>query len=220
MTARLLAVLLLCPAVVLGQTVYNPSFIAWDKDPVDDERITRYVLVLTDDLGRAWPELVVPSSLRQEETATTWRLPWSAFPSLPVGRTYTLRLRACTDEGGCSDASNPAPGTARVQSCVAAGKLVLPGLAVGPLLPSPRVGAFMTLAWTATLAARPRSLRVDLIGDGQPAWYVPVQQSEFAFTTVVGPFARAGTFAVEAAVTDENGCEASLPFGSRLTVVP
>lgn len=218
---RSLILSVLFSSTVFAQTVYNPQWVAWDKetDPPETSPITHYYLQVTDDTGRVWPELLAPVSARVEETPTTWKIPFYTFPGFPVGRNYSVRFRAC-NVIGCSDVSAPAPGTFRTSACVRTVG-VLPSMAYLSVTPPLKRGTISVVEFqTTNLPGRARQLRVALVGSGQPAWYIPLQGEGTTLRAQIGPPTRTGTFTLDAWVVDDQGCDVTLPTGTRLTVLP
>lgn len=61
---------------------------------------------------------------------------------------------------------------------------------------------------------------VDLMGDGHPAWYVPLADGRGDVTLAVGPPRRAGRYQVAIEAADSRGCTGSIGFGPFVTVQP
>lgn len=83
-----------------------------------------------------------------------------------------------------------------------------------------RVGAMSLLAVVVTGANPVSALVVDLIGDGQPAWYYVVPDARAGVEVAVGPMKRAGTYEITLLATDTRGCQVTLTPRTFITVGP
>ena len=92
---------------------------------------------------------------------------------------------------------------------------------VGPLPPTFARNALIELPIHVFSASNVVSIRVDLIGDGQPGWYyvtVDMADGRPTLTALWGPLTRAGRFEMTVAIVDAQGCEATLGTRTWITV--
>lgn len=88
-------------------------------------------------------------------------------------------------------------------------------LTVDPL-PGLTVGQLATVGVTVTGPSPVHSVVLDLVSDGQPAWYYVLGDARGSQHYTVGPFKKRGRSEFTARAVDEMGCE--IANGVRLFV--
>ena len=58
----------------------------------------------------------------------------------------------------------------------------------------------------------------DLLGDGRPAWALPLADGRGRVVAQVGPLGPAGTYELEVTVEDSRGCQTALVPRPRVTI--
>lgn len=227
----------LLAGVLLAQTsppVYNPVGLQFDHDLVGGVDVTdHYQLGFMKDAGENTllnflfthdvpKSILVPSPLPEGATVGTYTIPFERIPALPVGTTYRAVLYAVDAEQRASFPSNITPEAFRFNACALAGAagVQLPSIAV-PTWPELTTGQGVTLTLHLTAPHDVQFVMLDLIGDGLPAWYfvTKVAPGKPATAQVFwGPLPKTGQYEVFAQLIDSGGCQATLPFGTFVSI--
>jgi hypothetical protein len=81
-------------------------------------------------------------------------------------------------------------------------------LIVNPL-PTMRMGQYASVEATITGPSPVHYVAIDMLGDGEPAWYFTMFDARFTAPYVLGPMKKRGRFEMTVRAVDEMGCEIS-----------
>lgn len=214
--------LMLLAAAAAAQTrVYNPRFLEFES--VDHATVVHYTVqafVEPAELGgppvASWSVPVADVQAVPATEPPRYRIAFAGLAQqLPAGTSYRFRVLAVGAGEAVSNPSDLAPELVRWSTCVSDDGVVRPlTIAVGPL-PTLRVGERAVMTLTLTAPRPVRVVTIDLLTDGQPAWYfvstVADLRTERAYT--IGPFVAPASSFLTIEATDEQGCRAQLNAG-------
>lgn len=215
-------------AGVAAQTVspvYNPQIMEFESVDHANTAIYRIEVATDADQTTVLASYDVPATLALPVPNSTPQLYRIVFADavgrqeLPMGTAYRWRLRGIGATGSVGEPSNWT-NTGRFVICESGGAVNPMTLTLGEV-PTLTVGHAALVPLTVVSPKEVRSVTIDLVTDGLPAWYFPtttdVRNSPHLF--VIGPFVRAQTSLIRLMAVDALGCTTDVT-PRTVTVVP
>ena len=210
--------MLVCLATpVSAQTFYNPTTVAFESDSHDIVvlyRVQFFLAGTTVDLTTVplaqWDVVKALTVVANPGPPIIYNLFLKdVYVFLPFGKSYVLRLLACTDVV-CSQPSEVTRELVRYTYCKGTDTSVQPLTITQPVPPIGAVAKYVSID-LAVQSVRPvHAISISLVGAGNtPAFYFTGNDMRGPVVLSVGPLPRAGRYLMNISAADEAGCSTS-----------